>query len=124
MSIVRFAEGEEVELTELSELSGEELLLVLSSDETVELSSEELTALLPDESEELVVLSSDELLDSDVTEEVVTDDVEEEEESFESPPAGISHAARTRTREKNPMERIFFIGMNRENRKCSNGSVF
>jgi len=116
ISIVRFAEGEEVELAELSELSvDEELLLVLSSEDAVELSSEE-----------LVVLSSDELTDSDVAEELLdanvetevaaddTDETEvEEEESSKSTPACISHAARTRTSEKNPMERMFFIGMDR-----------
>ena len=81
ISIVRFAEGEEVELAESLELS---------DDSPAPLSE-----------------------DSDVEEEVTTDDIEEEEASSESPPVGISHAARTRTREKYPVERRFLIGMER-----------
>src|SRR3989344_1208387 len=100
ISIVRFAEGEEVELAELSELSvDEELLLVLSSDELTDSDVAE------------------ELLDANVETEVAADDTDEteveEEESSKSTPACISHAARTRTSEKNPMERMFFIGMDR-----------
>lgn len=128
ISIVRFAEGdEEVSAPpsddELVSEASEELLELVSdalevsdddSDALVALLSEELTE-LPEESEELVSLSESEVEEDDVsgiTDAAEVDDKEEAEPSV-STPAGISHAARTRTRERNAMERIFFIGIKR-----------
>lgn len=127
ISIVRFAEGEEAlapsseEDDELVSEIPEALLELVSdasaasdddSDPLVALLSEELTE-LPEESEELASLSDSEVEEDDVsgiTDEAEVDDEEEAEPSV-STPAGISHAARTRTRERNPMERIFFMGI-------------